>query len=476
LKVLFAASESMPFVTTGGMGEVVGALPRALRQRFVGASVVMPLYSDIPESLRENLTFITSFNLTLSWRNQYCGVFQAKLGGVTYYLLDNEQYFKRQGLYGHYDDGERFAFFSKAALEFLQHIGFKPDVLHCNDWQSALVPVFYRAFYQDNPFYSGIKTVYTIHNLKYQGKYGWDLVGDLFGLGKEWNSTLEYDGCVNLMKAAVETADLVTTVSPTYAKEITEPYHGEGLDRIMRIHAGKLRGIINGIDTVNYDPEHDPMIFANYSTENMEPKGENKAGLQEMLRLEIDPEIPLLAMVTRLTDHKGIDLVIHVTEELINDGIQLVVLGTGDRNYEQFFQTIQARHPGQVHAAITFNHQLAHRIYAGADLFLMPSQSEPCGLSQMIALRYGTLPIVRETGGLRDTVRSYKEESGEGNGFSFKNYNADDMLYTIRRAVSFYKNSKVWEKLKRRAIEEDFSWKRSAGEYVRLYRELTGKR
>ena len=476
MKVLFVASESMPFVTTGGMGEVVGALPQALRHRFVGVSVVMPLYDDIPELMREKLTFITNFNLTLSWRNQYCGVFQAKLGGVTYYLLDNEQYFKRPGLYGHYDDGERFAFFSKAALEFLQHIDFKPDVLHCNDWQTALVPVFYRAFYQNNPFYSAIRTVYTIHNLKYQGKFGWDAIGDLFGLGQEWDSTLEYDGCVNLMKAAVEAADLVTTVSPTYAKEITEPYHGEGLDQIMRIHAGKIRGIINGIDTVNYDPEHDPMIFANYSAENIGLKGENKAGLQDLLKLKVDPEIPLLAMVTRLTDHKGIDLVIHVMEELINDGIQVVILGTGDHHYEQFFQTMQAKFPGQVHAAITFNHQLAHRIYAGADLFLMPSQSEPCGLSQMIAFRYGTLPIVRETGGLRDTVHSFNEESGEGNGFSFVNYNADDMLYTIRRAVSFYKNSKVWESLKRRALEEDFSWKRSAGEYVRLYRELTGKR
>lgn len=477
MKTLFVASESLPFITTGGMGEVVGALPKALRKRFVGASVVLPLYSDIAPALREQMVYLTNFNVPLGWRNQYCGVFQAKVDGVSYYLLDNEHYFKRQGIYGHFDDAERFAFFCKAVLEMLHHIDLKPDIIHCNDWQSALTPVYYQLFYRHLPGYEDIRFVYTIHNLKYQGKYGMEILGDVFGIGREWQNLMEYGGCVNLMKAAIEVSDRVTTVSPTYAGEITGKFHGEGLEEFIKYHQGKTVGILNGIDTVLYDPAKDPMIFASYDVETVAQKAKNKTGLQKQLGLDETLDAPLMAMVTRLTDHKGIDLVMRVLEELMDSSnLQMVVVGTGERVYEDYFRRMQRKYPQRFHAAITFNHELAHRVYAGADLFLMPSHSEPCGLSQMIALRYGTLPIVRETGGLKDTVQSYNEFNGEGNGFSFTHYNAHDMLATIHRALSFYNQPEVWSILRRKAMEDDFSWKRSAGEYLTMYKLLTGKR
>lgn len=477
MKTLFVASEALPFITTGGMGEVIGALPKALRKRFVGANVVLPFFSDIPLELREKATYLTNFSVALGWRNQYCGIFRARIDGVCYYLIDNEQYFKRQGIYGHYDDGERFAFFCKAVLEMLQHIDLKPDVIHCNDWQSALTPVYYRLFYHDLPGYENISFVYTIHNLKYQGKYGIEILEDVFGIGKEWRGLMEYKGCINLMKAAIEVSDRITTVSPTYAQEIKDKFYGEGLENVIRRHGERTEGILNGIDTELYDPFTDPMIFTNYNGENIADKVKNKAGLQRVLGLEQNSEAPLMAMVTRLTDHKGIDLVMRVLGELMDSSdLQMVVVGTGEKLYEDYFKAMHRRYPRRLHAAITFNHELAHRVYAGADLFLMPSLSEPCGLSQMIALRYGTLPIVRETGGLKDTVQSYNEFTGEGNGFSFTHYNAHDMLATIRRALSFYRDPVAWNALRKKAMEEDFTWRRSAGAYLNLYRIITGKR
>jgi starch synthase len=474
LKVLFVTSEALPFITTGGMGEVTGALPKALRRRGIATAVVLPLYEGISAAARQKLTYLTNFTVELAWRKQYCGVFHAEIDGVDYYLLDNEQYFKRTGIYGHYDDGERFAFFSKAALELLRHVAIKPDVIHCNDWQTALTPVYYRTHYCYIDGFQNIRFVYTIHNLKYQGKFGQTIREDVFGIGPEWTGLLEYAGCVNLMKAAIEAADMVTTVSPTYAREITHDYFGEGLAGLLRERTGKIRGILNGIDTADYNPANDPMIFAPFSGEDLSGKKQNKAGLQAMLGLRVADDIPLMAMVTRLVDHKGIDLVIRVLDEFMTESLQVVVVGTGDQEYENFFRAKQAAYPGRIHAAITFNPDLAHKVYAGADLFLMPSQTEPCGLSQMIALRYATLPIVRETGGLSDSIQGYNEITGKGNGFSFTNYNAHDMLYTIRRALMFYRQPQHWTRLMANAMNSDFSWDRSAGEYEGIYRSLTG--
>lgn len=475
MKVLFVASEALPFITTGGMGEVVGALPKALQKMDVETAVVIPLYEGIPERYRQQMTYLTSFTVSLSWRQQYCGVFRATVDGVDYYLLDNEQYFKRTALYGHFDDGERFAFFSKAALELVKHMTVKPDIIHCNDWQSALTPVYYRTQYANHPEYAGIKFVYTIHNLKYQGKYGWGTLNDVFGIGDEWLGLLEYEGCVNLMKGAIETADIFTTVSPTYAREITEDYFGEGLAPLMRQRAEKIRGILNGIDVDDYNPSADPKIFAPFTREDPSAKAENKAGIQKMLGLKESANTPLIAMVTRLADHKGIDLILPILEELMNqESMQVVVVGTGDRHYEDYFRSMQAKYPGRLHAAITFNADLAHKVYAGADLFLMPSQIEPCGLSQMISLRYGTLPIVRETGGLKDSIQNYNEKTGEGNGFSFTNYNAHELMFTIKQALALYRQTGIWTNLVKKAMACDFSWNRSAGEYLEVYGQLIG--
>lgn len=472
MKVLYCTSEARPFAATGGLADVAGSLPQALRLRLIGCRVVMPLYEDIPQELRSEMKFITSLSVPVAWRRQYCGVFEAKSGGVIYYLIDNQYYFKRNGLYGHYDDAERFAFLSRAALEMLPYIDFHPDVIHCNDWQTALVPIYLSLFYSQNDFYKGIKTVLTIHNIQYQGKYGKELLEDVLGVPKMETPVLEYDDCVNLLKGGIETANRITTVSPTYATEILDPWFSYGLDAILRERQWKLSGILNGIDIVSYNPETDIDLYANYTVENPEQgKAKNKLALQERLNLNQDAGAPLIGMVSRMVAHKGLDLVKEGLDQLMREtGVRFVVLGSGDWEYETFFKEMQERYPGRLCACFGFVPELSRKIYAASDIFLMPSKTEPCGLSQMIALRYGSVPIVRETGGLKDSI--HDSGDGLGNGFTFQTYNAGDMLNAIYRALEGYQNTEGWGILVRRAMNCDFSWGRSANEYIRLYREL----
>ncbi len=471
MKVLYVASEALPFAASGGLADVAGSLPKAMRDRLVGCRVVLPLYESIPQEMRENMKFLTSLSVPVAWRRQYCGVFEAKHNGVIYYLLDNQYYFKRQGMYGHYDDAERFAFFSRAVLEMLPHIGFKPDVIHANDWQSALVPLFYSIFYATREGYEGIKTVLTIHNIQYQGKYGMELMEDVLGIPPEHRQLVEYDGCVNFMKAGIETADRVTTVSPTYAGEILDPWFSWGLDPILNARSWKLMGILNGIDTVGYNPEVDPDVFENYTVDTVETgKAANKKALQERLNLPLKPDVPLIGMVTRLTSHKGLDLVKYIIDDLMTRDVQMVVLGSGEWVYENFFREIQAKYPEKFCYCVGFVPELARKIYAGVDIFLMPSKSEPCGLAQMVACRYGTLPVVRETGGLKDSILDCGEEGGFG--FTFKTYNADDMLAAIDRALGAYANKPDLALLRERCMTEDFTWGRSANTYIRMYKEM----
>lgn len=471
MKVLYCTSEARPFAATGGLAEVAGSLPQALRLRLIGCRVVMPLYEEIPQELRDNMKFVTSLSVPVAWRRQYCGVFEARVGGVIYYLIDNQYYFKRKGLYGHYDDAERFAFLSRAALEMLPYIDFKPDIIHCNDWQTALVPIYFSIFYANNDWYRGIKTVFTIHNIQYQGKYGKELIQDVFGIPQSDVSILEYDDCINLMKGAIECANRVTTVSPTYAQEILDPWYSHHLDSILRERRWKLSGILNGIDTVSYDPETDLDLYKNYSAEDPSGKADNKRSLQERLNLNIDAKVPMIGMVTRMVAHKGLDLVKEAMDSLMRDtNVQFVILGSGDWEYETFFRDMQNRYPGRVCSCFGFVPELSRKIYAASDIFLMPSKSEPCGLAQMIALRYGAIPIVRETGGLKDSIQDSGD--GEGNGFTFKTYTSGDMMNAIHRALEGYESSDGWKILMKRAMNCDFSWGRSANEYIRLYREL----
>mgnify|MGYP000998857748 FL=1 len=472
MRILYAASEAAPFAKSGGLADVAGALPKALVKDGVDARVIMPLYGDL--KFRDTLEYVTNYSVPVGWRSQYCGLFKTERNGVTYYFLDNEYYFKRRGLYGFYDDGERFAFFSRAVLEIIPHIGFKPDIIHTNDWQTALVPVYYSTMYANREGYEGIKNIFTIHNIQYQGVYGKEILGDVFGLGEQHEQLLDFGGTLNLMKGAIECADVVTTVSPTYAEEILDPWFSHGLDPILRERQYKLHGILNGIDTDIYNPETDKAIAKNFSAKDPAGKKEDKADLQHEFSLPVRDDVPIIGMVSRLVSHKGLDLVKAVLDELLSTtDVQLVVLGTGDWEYENFFREIEARYPGKVGLRIAFIPDLARKIYAGCDMFLMPSKSEPCGLSQMLALRYGTLPIVRETGGLKDSITDSGD--GEGNGFTFKSYNAHDMLDAIRRSLGAYSDKKYWASLVERALECDNSWGRSAREYMRLYRETIGK-
>ncbi len=470
MKVLFASSEAYPFAMSGGLADVAGALPKALRRRLVGCRVVMPLYGSIKEELKEKMTFICSITVPVSWRRQYCGIFEAHIDGVIYYLIDNQYYFKRDGLYGHYDDAERFAFFSRAVLEIIPHIGFKPDIIHCNDWQTGMVPVYLNEFYRSDPIYSDIKTVFTIHNIQYQGKYGHELYSDVLGLPEGREGIVEYDNCVNLMKGAIQCADKITTVSPTYSREILEPYYSHGLDNILSQFTFKLTGIVNGIDYDVYNPETDEMIYKNFTVDDMSGKAYNKKCLQKDLGLPQRSDVPVIGMVTRLVKHKGIDLVKCVFEELLKADLQFVILGSGEWEFETFFHEMAGRYPDKVGLKLGFDTNLAHKIYAGSDMFLMPSNSEPCGLAQLVALRYGTIPIVRETGGLNDTIKD--SGNGEGNGFTFANYNAHDMQNTVWRALAGYADKNGWAILRKRAMECDNSWSSSANKYIRLYKEI----
>jgi starch synthase len=469
MKVLYAASEALPFIASGGLGDVAGSLPHALRKRLIGCRVVLPMYDTIKQELKDTMKFITHISVPVAWRRQYCGIFEAKHNGVIYYLIDNQYYFKRDTIYGHYDDAERFAFFSRAVLEIIPYIDFKPDIIHCNDWQTALTPVYYSAMYANSPGYENIKTIFTIHNIQYQGVYGKELLEDVLGIPADKASLLEYDGCINFMKGAIECADKVTTVSPSYADEILDPWYSHGLDSILNERRYKLSGILNGIDTVGYDPATDKCIKANFSADDISGKKIDKEELQKEMGLPVKPGVPVIGMVTRLVSHKGLDLVKGILDELLaTSEMQLVVLGSGDYEYESYFRWIAEKYPDKVGLRIGFVPELARKIYAGADMFLMPSKSEPCGLSQMVALRYGTVPIVRETGGLRDSITDCGD--GKGNGFTFKSYNAHDMLDAIRRALTLYYNGD-WNELVLRALNCDFSWGRSANAYIRLYKE-----
>lgn len=474
MKVLFATSEAYPFAMSGGLADVSGALPKALRRKFVGCRVVMPLYGTVSHELREKMTFICNITVPVSWRRQYCGIFEAHLDGVIYYLIDNEYYFKRDMLYGHYDDAERFAFFSRAVLEIIPHIGFTPDIIHCNDWQTAMVPVYLNEYYKNDGLYSNIKTVFTIHNIQYQGKYGMELYNDLLGLIPGRESLVEYDGCVNMMKGAIQCADKVTTVSPTYAREILEPYYSYGLDSILKQFTYKLTGIVNGIDYDVYNPETDPLIFKNFDAKSVKYKEYNKTELQKQMGLPVRGDVPVIGMVTRLVKHKGLELVKRVFEELLQADLQFVILGSGEWEFENFFYEVAKKYPQKVGLKIGFDGTLAHRIYAGADIFLMPSKSEPCGLAQMVSLRYGTVPIVRETGGLNDTITD--SGNGEGNGFTFKNFNAHEMEDAVWRAIAGYRDKNGWDILRKRCMACNNSWSASAGAYIGLYKELIGKK
>lgn len=473
MKVLFVASECTPFAKTGGLADVIGSLPKELKKQNIDVRVVIPKYEDIPEYFKEKMKNVAKFSVRLSWRNKYCGVEQYEKDGIIYYFIDNEYYFKRKGLYGHYDEAERFAYFNRAVIEMLMHIPFQPDIIHCHDWQTGLIPLYLKDQYRFLDFYSQMKTVFTIHNLQYQGIFPPVILGDILALGQEYlaDEKLGFYGQVSFMKAALNYADKLTTVSPTYAHEIQNPYYGEQLDGVLRLRANDLAGILNGIDYDEFNPMTDPHIYVNYRS-SLAKKKENKVKLQEELGLPVIKDIPMIGIVSRLVEQKGFDLVAHVMNEILQNDVQLVVLGTGEECYEHMFLHFAHLYPEKVSANITFNEALARKIYAASDLFLMPSRFEPCGIGQIIALRYGAVPIVRETGGLVDTVSPFIEETGEGNGFTFANYNAHDMLYTIERALNIYKQEDLWKIVFKNTFKRNYSWQQSAKQYVSLYQSL----
>jgi len=462
MKILFAISEAYPFVKS------------ALQAVGTEVRMILPKYSSIAKEYSNRLEPVADFSINLAWRKIRCTLERMEHQGVVCYFLGNDYYFCRNGFYGYDDDGERFAFFCKAVLESLIYLNYQPDIIHCHDWHTALIPLLLKEHFGCHPYYFGIKTVLTIHNLKYQGilPLGW--FEDVLGLGGHqaaW-SKLEYEGSLNYLKAGILAADMLTTVSPTYANEIQNPYYGENLASFLCERRVSLFGIINGIDTVQYDPENDQHLFVNFRT-SMPKKKENKERLQALLKLPVEGDAPLLAMVSRLVEMKGMDLVVHILDELLNHNVQLVVLGTGDRRYEMIFRHFAAKYPRKLSLRLGFDEALAHKIYGGADLLLMPSQAEPCGLSQMIAMRYGTLPIVRETGGLKDTVIPFNEYTGAGNGFSFANYNAHELFFTVQRAIRLYtENKQAWNILVKKAMASDFSWEKSARRYQKLYQSI----
>ena len=475
MQIVFASAECAPFVKTGGLGDVAGSLPAALVRAGAEVIVMVPKYATIKDEYKAQMEHFADFYVSLGWRNEYCGLEKLEHDGVTYMFIDNERYFARDYPYGFFDDGERFAFFSKAITESLQHLpaGFECDILHCNDWQTALAPVFLREFYQGLPLYDRVKTVFSIHNVAFQGQFSDTVMEDILGVAHipAAASQLRCDACsVNYMLGALRYADAITTVSPTYANEIQTPEFGEGLDGVLRERSYALQGILNGIDVAGFDPATDKRIAANYTVEDRSGKAICKAKLQEELGLEVRDDRPLMVMVTRLTRQKGMDLVMYALDRILAGGVQVAVLGTGDRNYEDGLRYFQDKYPGTMAARIEFDPALSQRMYAAADMFLMPSKFEPCGLSQIIAMRYGTLPIVRETGGLKDTVVPYNEFTGEGTGFSFSNFNGDEMGDAVFRAARlFWDNRDAWNQLVTQAMSQDFSWTRSADKYLDLY-------
>ena len=478
MKILYVAAEAVPFAKTGGLADVAGSLPKALKADGVDVRVIMPKFGKIPEAYRNAMEHVYDGELPVAWRKKYVGLDKYELDGVTYYFVDNEEYFNREGFYGYDDDAERFSFFSRAVLDLLQAMDFWPDVIHTNDWHAGLVNVFLKLDHMGDARYERIKTVYTIHNLKYQGVFPKDVMPDVLGLDWKYfnNGDLEFYDAVNFMKGGIIYADAITTVSKTYAKEIQYPYFGEHLDGLLRSREQDISGIVNGIDYSVYNPRTDKYIFETYDEESLDRKLDNKIALQKSLGLPERRNVPLIAIVSRRVGPKGMDLVVRRMDEILqHEDIQLVVLGTGEKRYEDWFKGLAWRYPKKVSVNIYFSNELAQRIYAGADLFLMPSKYEPCGIGQLIALRYGTIPVVRQTGGLKDTVQQYNKYTQEGNGFVFENYNAHEMMYALKRALSFYGNYEIWHKIQFNAVQADYSWKRSAKEYEALYERLTAK-
>lgn len=472
MNVLFISSEASPFAKSGGLGDVMGALPKELSKKGVNAKIVIPLYKDIKNKFKTKLKLVNVIEVELSWRKQYCGILKAEYGGVEYYFIDNEYYFNRDGYYGHFDDAERFAFFSKAALDILPYIEFKPDIIHCNDWQSAMSVVYLKTIYKTQEYYAKVKSVFTIHNIEYQGKFNPYIRGDVLGLSDANESILMYDNCINFMKGAIQVCDTLTTVSPSYANEIKDEFFASGLHHIIRQNAYKTTGILNGIDTDIFNPARDKYIKYHYSAKHLDGKGKNKHELQKRLDLKVDGDIPIISMVVRLVSHKGIDLVKEVFEEILKKNVQVIIQGTGDREYEEYFMNKAAEQKEKLIFCPYFSAELANQIYAGSDIFLMPSKSEPCGLSQMIAATYGTVPIVRETGGLFDSIEPFNIEKDSGNGITFKMFNAYDMLNAIERALEIFKDKKKWRVLVKNAMKSDFSWKYRVEEYIEIYRYI----
>lgn len=476
MKILFAASEVAPFIKTGGLADVAGSLPNALAKAGHEVAVILPLYEGISGEWRSQMTFLKYFNVTLSWRQVYCGVFQLERDGVLYWFVDNEYYFKRWQLYGHFDDCERFAYFSRAVIEVPGQLDWAPDIIHCNDWQTALVPVYLLEDRYRIPQLANAKTVFTIHNIEYQGRYGDQVLEDVIGLGRNYfnEGMLACHDDVNLMKGAIMASNFVTTVSPTYAQELRTPFYAHGLDGIINQQSGKLQGILNGIDMDFYDPAKRTGLAANFNIKTLKKgKAACKQALQRAVGLNEDPNVPIIACVSRLVGHKGFSMVTDVLNNIMEQNVQMVVLGTGDWQYEEAFRHAQWQYPGRFSAQLTYSGPLSEQIYAGADMFLMPSVSEPCGLSQMIAMRFGTLPIVRETGGLKDTVFPYNRFEGTGRGFTFADINAYDMLWVIREAIGlYYNNQEAWVSMQKEGMTADFSWNQSAQEYLKIYQRI----
>ena len=478
MKILYAASEAVPFCKTGGLADVAGSLPAALAAQGADVAVVLPLYQKVKEKFSDQLHFECYDYVDLAWRHSYCGLFSMERDGVTWYFLDNEQYFRRPELYGYMDDGERFGFFSRAVVRMLPHLRFWPEVIHCNDWQTALVPVYLLEEKYRIPQLGRAKSVFTIHNIEYQGRYGDQVLEDVIGLDKSYfnEGMLAYHDDVNLMKGAIMASNFVTTVSPTYANELKIPFYAHGMDGVINQQSGKVQGILNGIDMDLYNPATNPGLASNFTADDpAEGKLACKLALQRAVGLQENGDVPIIACISRLVGHKGFSLVTDVLHQIMGMNVQMVVLGTGDWQFEEAFRNAQQQYPGRFSAQITYSGPLSTMIYAGADLFLMPSVSEPCGLSQMIAMRYGTVPIVRETGGLKDTVFPYNKFTGEGRGFTFSDINANDMLWVIREAVELYYNNKeAWRGLQKEGMTADFSWDNSAQQYLNIYQRIQG--
>ncbi len=476
MKILFAASEVAPFVKTGGLADVAGSLPAALAAHGHDVRVILPLYSNINESWRDQMTFVKHFHFPLSWRNSYCGLFQLKLGNVLYYFVDNEYYFKRHSLYGHFDDGERFAYFSRAVIEVPDQVSWSPNIIHCNDWQTGLVPVYLLEAKHRFPCLSKTKSVFTIHNIEYQGRYDKTILGDVFGLDSSYfrEDMLAYYGDVNLTKGAIYASDYVTTVSPTYAKELQYSFYAHGLEGVIAANYYKMSGILNGLDIQQYNPNLDPDLTATYSSDDLAGKAICKNALQKECGLELLPDVPIIACISRLVSHKGYDLITAAFPKIMEHNVQFVILGTGDWGIEAFFRSAAKRYPERVSANLLYSTKLSAKIYAGADILLMPSISEPCGLTQMIAMRYGTVPVVRLTGGLKDSVPSYNPATGKGLGFTFGNITAGDMLSAVDRALELYDTEPLkWRQLMRNEMEVDLSWDKSALAYEEIYCKLS---